>query len=77
MTEAELGSLAAWYRREYRRRTEALRNGEFNIDWLVPDYRVTRVEIAAHAASIGIELDANDWIELFYYINERREKLHA
>jgi len=77
MTEAELGSLAAWYRREYRRRTEALLDGEINIDWLVPEYRVTRTEIQQHAEAVGICMDVNDWVELFHFINNRKERENA
>lgn len=37
---------AAWYRKEWERRTEAIRDGQStNIDWLDPEYRICWSEV--------------------------------
>ena len=79
MTEAEMDLLGTWYKTEYRRRTEALKAGAGQYEWIAPAYRVTRVEVAAYAESIGIEVGVQDWIDLFHYLNDdnRRTRLHA
>jgi hypothetical protein len=79
MTEEQLHHLATWYRNEYKRRTQALKAGAGQYEWIAPDYRVTRVEVAAYAASVGIDVGVQDWIDLFHYLNDdnRRTRLHA
>ena len=70
MTDAQLDQLARWYHSEYQRRTEAITDNIGKIEWLVPEYRVSRTEVTAYAQSIGIELDADDTIQLFHYLNQ-------
>lgn len=79
MTEAEMDQLGAWYKAEYRRRTEALKQGAGDYEWIAPEYRVTRTEVAAYADTIGIPMGVQDWIDLFHYLNDdhRRTRLHA
>ena len=77
MTGEEMQALTIWYRQEFQRRTRALKNGNANIDWLVPEYRVSRIEVAAYAEKIGIHVGVQDWIDLFHHINDRKECLHA
>lgn len=71
MTDDQLDLLAAWYRSEYRRRTKAVEAGGANIDWLVPEYRVSRTEVVAYAESIGVTMDAQDSIQLIHYLNQK------
>ena len=75
MTEDQLDKLAVWYRSEFKRRTEAIKTSNTGtIDWLVPDYRVSRTEVVAYAESIGIVMDAQDNVQLFHYLNNRKER---
>jgi hypothetical protein len=73
MTPNECAILIAWYRREYKRRTDALRRGASNIDWLTPEYRVSRTEIQSFADSAGIALNVNDWREFQLQLNNMRK----
>jgi hypothetical protein len=71
VTDDQLDKIAAWYRSEFKRRTEAIEAGGAKIDWLVPEYRVSRSEVVAYAESIGITMDANDSIQLIHYLNRK------
>jgi hypothetical protein len=72
VSDDKLEKLAQWYRQEYQRRTEAVKEGTAKIDWIVPDYRVSRTEVESYAASIGIDMNAQDSIDLFHYLNQSR-----
>lgn len=54
MTPTEY-SLVTWARREHARRTRLLREGKGQIDWIVPEYRVTWTEVCAKAEELGLE----------------------
>lgn len=74
VTQADLEKLAAWYRGEYDRRTEALEAGGGKLDWVAPEYRVSRTEVVAHAESIGIMMSAQDNIDLFKYLTRKKDR---
>ena len=48
--------LHAWYKAEYQRRTLAVEAGTSDIDWIVPEYRVTWTEVLAKAEALGLSL---------------------
>lgn len=49
--------LAKWYKNEYRRRTDAINNGEGRIDWLDEGTRVSFSEIQEKANEFGIQVN--------------------
>ena len=61
MTNERLEALAVWYR-ERRCRVKP---------WLCIN------DLDAYAACVGIEIDLNDRVELFHYINKGKEGQHA
>ena len=71
MNNEQLEKLSKWYRDEFKRRTVAIKKGKAKIDWLVPEYRVSRTEVESYAESIGIKLNADDSIQLFHYLNRK------
>lgn len=71
MTDEQLDLLSAWYRKEFRKRSKAVKDGTAQIEWLVPEYRVSRTEVAAYAESIGITMNAQDSVQLFHYLNRK------
>lgn len=71
MTDEQLEKLSKWYRDEFKRRTEAIKDDSAKIDWLVPEYRVSRTEVVAYAESIGIQMSVDDTVQLFHYLNRK------
>ena len=57
-------AMIEWFNAEWIRRTQALENGEANVDWVNKDYRIVFSEFLAHAKEIGYEghfLDLRMW----------------
>jgi hypothetical protein len=56
----KLRELRAWFEAEYARRTAAVERGEVNVDWAIPEYRVSWSEVLAKAGELGIHMSPVD-----------------
>ncbi|MCA2998449.1 MAG: hypothetical protein ING75_07580 [Rhodocyclaceae bacterium] len=55
-----MDKLLEWYCAEYERRTKAVDEGTADIDWLIPEYRVSWTEVVTKAEQLGIKFNPVD-----------------
>lgn len=63
--------IAQWYLATFAERTSRLAAGEVNIDWAVPEYRVSWTEVVAQAAALGFDVSNPSLVDLRTWLSAR------